>query len=556
MAGKPGRKNPTIKDPVPDDCPGAREIGFSLPENYNASDILFANLERGLGDKTAIHCPAGDATYGELCRQACRVGNGLLSLGLQRGDRILLFLADTAAYPAIFFGAVKAGLVPMLTNTLSPPDLIRFYLEDSGAKAVLFDADFDHLFSADTLQGTEVETLISVNGVEPSGGGADTGAPVTLAGDDWFPGFSESLEAAPTGRDDMAFWMYSSGSTGRPKGIIHLQHDVPYIAESFGRHILEITRDDICFSVPKVFFAYGFGNSLIFPFSVGASSLLLPGRPAPGPVFEALETYSPTIFFGLPTLYSALINHEASSGADLSSLRLCISAAEVLSAELFNSWKDRYGLEIVEGLGSTEALHMYLSNSQSSKKPGAAGRRVPGYEVALKDKGGKPVSPGEDGGLWLRGHSNTPSYWNRADKTRETMRGDWLWTGDRFVEDGDGFFFFRGRADDLIKISGQWVYPLEIELCLAEHPMIRECAVFGLELPDRRMTTKAAVVLKEGFEPGDETTAELQAYVKKKLLPYKYPRIVEYLDELPKTGTGKLDRLALRMAAEKDLAES
>jgi acetyl-CoA synthetase len=344
----------------------------------------------------------------------------------------------------------------------------------------------------------------------------------------------------------MAFWMYSSGSTGRPKGIVHLQHDMAYSDQAFARHLLKLTPSDICFSVPKMFFAYGFGNSITFPFSVGAATLLLPGQPRPQAIFEAITRYRPTVFFGLPTLYTSLTKAEGADKANFTSLRMAVSAAEVLSAEVFQGWKRLTGLEIVEGLGSTEALHIYLSNRDDKKKLGAAGLRVPGYEVALRDSDGNEVGDNVEGILWVRGDSNTPLYWNRPDKSAETIReAGWIYTGDRFVRDPDGFYFFRGRADDLIKISGQWVYPLEVELCLIEHPDVRECAVFAAELPDRRMTLKAVVVMNSGAFDKGEATKALQDFVKAKLLPYKYPREIIFIDELPKTGTGKIDRQAL-----------
>jgi acetyl-CoA synthetase len=319
-----------------------------------------------------------------------------------------------------------------------------------------------------------------------------------------------------------------------------------YSDAAFARNVLKLTPDDICFSVPKMFFAYGFGNSITFPFSVGAATLLLPGQPKPTAIFEAIERYRPSVFFGLPTLYTSLSKAEAASATDFSSLRMAISAAEVLSAEVFNGWKKLTGLEIIEGLGSTEALHIYLCNLPDRKKLGAAGMRVPGYEIALREGDGREVGDDQEGVMWVRGDSSTPLYWNRPDKTAESIRdGGWIYTGDRFVRDSDGFYFFRGRADDLIKISGQWVYPLEVELCLAEHPEVRECAVFAAELPDRRMTLKAVVVMNvRAFEESDATRM-LQDFVKAKLLPYKYPREIRFVDELPKTGTGKIDRQAL-----------
>lgn len=530
-----------IRDQVPADSMGAREIGFAVPDIYNASRVLFDNPGKGRGDKLALIGPAGTRTYAELCAEACRWGNGFASLGLTRGDRVLLFLDDTPAYPAAFFGAVRAGFVPLLINTLTPPDLLQFYLADSGAAVAVADAEFCARFNTEACKDTELRTLIVVNGDV-----GDHAAPAALAAASWLTQFPAELAEAPTHRDEMAFWMYSSGSTGRPKGIVHLQHDMAYSEAAFAQNVLKLTPDDICFSVPKIFFAYGFGNSVTFPFSAGAATLLLPGQPKPASIFAAIEQYKPTVFFGLPTLYTSLTKAEGADRTNFSSLRMSLSAAEVLSAEVFNGWKTLTGLEIVEGLGSTEVLHIYLSNRAERKKLGAAGLRVPGYEVALRDKDGRDVGDNEEGILWVRGDSNTPLYWNRPDKSAETIReGGWIYTGDRFVRDSDGFHFFRGRADDLIKISGQWVYPLEVELCLADHPDIRECAVFAAELPDRRMTLKAVVVMNNRAADQSEATRRLQDYVKGKLLPYKYPREVIFIDELPKTGTGKIDRQAL-----------
>lgn len=530
-----------IRDQVPADSAGAREIGFAVPQQYNAGRVLFDNLANDHGDKLALIGRAGTRTYAELCAEACRWGHGFASLGLKRGDRVLLFLDDTPAYPAAFFGAVRAGFAPLLINTLTPPDLLQFYLADSGATVAVADAEFCARFNTEACKDTELSTLIVVNGVV-----GDHAAPKVLAAADWLAQFPAELEEAPTHRNEMAFWMYSSGSTGRPKGIVHLQHDMAYSEAAFAQNVLKLTPEDICFSVPKIFFAYGFGNSVTFPFSAGAATLLLPGQPKPASIFAAIGQYKPTVFFGLPTLYTSLTKAEGADKTNFSSLRMALSAAEVLSAEVFNGWKTLTGLEIVEGLGSTEVLHIYLSNRPGQKKLGAAGLRVPGYEVALRDKDGRDVGDDEEGILWVRGDSNTPLYWNRPDKSAETIREEgWIYTGDRFVRDSDGFHFFRGRADDLIKISGQWVYPLEVELCLADHPEIRECAVFAAELPDRRMTLKAVVVMNNRATDQSEATRRLQDYVKGKLLPYKYPREVIFIDELPKTGTGKIDRQAL-----------
>jgi acetyl-CoA synthetase len=530
-----------IADAVPSDSPGAREIGFAVPPTYNASRILFDNLAKGHGDRLALTGPLGNRNYAELCAEASRWGHGFIALGLERGDRILMFLDDTPAYPAAFFGAVRAGFVPLLINTLTPPDLLQFYLADSGATVAVADAEFCARFDRVACKDTALRTLIVVNGAA-----GEQAVPNIIVAERWLRGFPADLAEADTHRNEMAFWMYSSGSTGRPKGIVHLQHDMAYCEVAFAQNVLKLKPDDICFSVPKMFFAYGFGNSITFPFSAGAATLLLPGQPKPAAIFEAIERFRPSVFFGLPTLYTSLTKAEGAGETDFSSLRMALSAAEILSADVFNGWKRLTGLEILEGLGSTEVLHIYLCNRPGHKKLGAAGLRVPGYEIALRDKNGREVGDDEEGILWVRGDSNTPLYWNRPDKTAETIREEgWIYTGDRFVRDADGFHFFRGRADDLIKISGQWVYPLEVELCLAEHPQVRECAVFAAELPDRRMTLKAVVVMNSADVDENGATKMLQDFVKAKLLPYKYPREIKFIDELPKTGTGKIDRQAL-----------
>jgi benzoate-CoA ligase family protein len=527
-------------DTVPKDAPGSQEIGFSVPSAYNASAILLDNLERA-GSRCAIMGPAGSRTYAALAADACAYGAGLLSLGLQRGDRVLLFLDDTPAYPAALFGAIGAGLVPLLINTLTPPDLLQFYLADSGAKVAICDAVFVDRFNSEACRETKLQQLVVSNGQAVAPGPVQS---LTAAA--WLGEPPPRFAPADTRRDDMAFWMYSSGSTGRPKGIVHLQHDMLFTHLSYAHHLLKLTGEDICFSVPKIFFAYGLGNSITFPFAVGASSVLLPGQPKPAAIFETIARYRPTVFYGLPTLYTALSAAPEAGAADLSSLRLCVSAAEILAAEVANAWKKISGLEIMEGLGSSEVLHIYLSNSAEAKRLGSAGKRVPGYELALRDSDGREVSDDEEGVLWVRGDSNAPCYWNRPDKTAETMReGGWIYTGDRFMRDTQGFHFFRGRADDLVKISGQWVYPLEVELCLANHPRVRECAVVATEGADRLTTLRAFVVLSDGGTGSEVTTQELQDFVKTRLLPYKYPRVVTYLEDLPKTGSGKIDRQSL-----------
>ncbi len=532
-------------DTCPDDAPGAREIGFEVPARFNAASILFGNLRNGNADRPAIHHEGGTLTYAALCRAASRFGYGLLSLGLKPQERVLLLLDDSPAMPIAFFGALRAGLVPVPVNILTPPDLVQYYLEHTGARVMVVEASLTAMaLSNAATAGTALATAVIANGeaeMAPSGIAVTTVEALSV-------GHPDHLAEAETGRDDMAFWLYSSGSTGRPKGVVHLHHDMAYTAWSYARHILKLAPDDILFSVPKVFFAYGLGNTLTFPFAAGASSVLLSGRPDPARVFAAIGKHRPTVFFGLPTLYTALCHAPEAEGADTSSLRLCVSAAEVLSEEVAAAWKRRTSLDIVEGLGSTEVLHIYLSNTPEMHRAGSAGRRVPGYEVSLREPDGVTEVPdGEEGILWVRGHSNSPGYWNRPDKTAETMRdGGWIFTGDRFIRDAEGFHFFRGRADDLVKVSGQWVHPMEVELCLANHPEVREVAVLAIELPDRRMTLKAWVVSRAPDADPATLVPALQAHAKRALLPYKYPREVELVEELPKTGTGKIDRVTLK----------
>lgn len=537
-----------LSDQVPWNCPGALEIGFAVPERYNASEILFQNVTAGRGDHLAVIGPAGGRSYAQLAAAAARWGHALLSLGLSRGDRVILLLDDTPVYPAAFFGIVRAGLVPVLVNILTPPDLLQFYFRDSGAKVALAEAAFCEGFAGVCGPGVRLRTLIIVNGeASPAIPKVDI-----KHARHWLRNFSDHLAAADTHRNDMAFWMYSSGSTGNPKGIVHLQHDMAFTHQSYGRHVLKLAAGDICFSAAKIFFSYGFGNSITFPFSVGATSLLMPGRATAQSVMAAIAQYRPTVFFGLPTLYKSMIKTAQTPSAGQSSLRLAVSAAEPLPGEVAKAWKAMTGLDIVDCLGSTEMLNVYLSNTPERQKPGSVGVRVPGYEMVLKDENGAVITDGGEGILWIRGHSGTPLFWNRPDRTAETIQQDgWLCTFDRFTRDDEGFYFYRGRSGDLVKISGQWVNPIEVECCLCDHPAVRECAVLTVEMPDRSMLLKAFVVTNDALFDAQKTTQQLQDYVKDRLVPHKYPRIVQFMSELPKTGTGKIDRQALRKTTSK-----
>jgi benzoate-CoA ligase family protein len=524
---------PAITDPVGEGTAGAAEIGFDKSAHPNCSAILWDNLARN-PDKLALTGPAGNMTYRDLVAEAARWGNAFIAAGLRRGERIPFFLDDTPAYPAAFFGAVRAGFVPVLLNIQTMPEVLNFFLKDTGARLAVCEAGLAHMFGPETQTGTALERVITVNGTASGLTPAET----------FLHGQPETLAAADTGPDDMAFWMYSSGSTGRPKGIVHLHHDMAYTQASFGDKVLGLRADDICFSVPKIYFAYGFGNAITFPFSIGATTVLMPGQPRPDAVLDMIEAYRPSVFFGLPTLYTALARVPGVDARDLSSLRQSMSAAEILSEDVYVGWKALTGHGPTEGLGSTELLHVYLSNTHDDHRIGSAGARVPGYEVRLETPEGRPADAGEEGVMFVRGHSSAPCYWNRPDKTRETMRGDWICTGDRFVE-RDGHYYFQGRADELIKVSGQWVWPLEVERCLNEHPDVHQCAVMAHQLDDRRMTLRAVVHLRDGVLAGPDRDRALQEFVKARLQPYKYPRLIDYVTELPKTGTGKVDRQAL-----------
>jgi benzoate-CoA ligase family protein len=524
-----------IIDPVSDDTPGAIEIGFDKTKHQNCSEILWQNLSRNPG-KTALIGPAGSLSYRALIKDAARWGNAFAAAGLGRGDRIAFYLDDSPAFTAAFYGAVRAGFVPVLLNTQTKPDVLNYFLKDSGAELAIVEGDLADAFTDAATAGTSLRTIVLAN--------CDTETKDSITTAAFLDGQDTNLNCADTTSEDMAFWMYSSGTTGRPKGIVHLHHDMAYIQASFGDNILKLKSDDICYSVPKSYFAYGFGNSQIFPIAIGATVLLMSGQPRPDVVLKAIEDHQPTVLFGLPTLYTALARSDDAATRDLSSLRQSMSAAEILSEDIYNAWKQLVGHGPTEGLGSTEMLHIYLSNSLDDHRLGAAGARVPGFEIRLETPDGTAAAPGEEGVMSVRGQSSAPCYWNRPDKTSDTMREDWIYTGDRFVE-RDGYYYFQGRADDLIKISGQWVWPLEVERCLNEHPDIHECAVLAHQLDDKRMALRAVVSLVPGAAPDEVQTATLRDHVKSVLTPYKSPRLFDYVDELPKTGTGKIDRHAL-----------
>ncbi|GAB4264928.1 MAG: benzoate-CoA ligase family protein [Deferrisomatales bacterium] len=509
-------------------------VQTDLPEAFNAADYFVdRNVRAGRGDKVAVLCEDRSLTYAQLQEGVNRFGNALRSLGARMEERVALLLLDTEVYPQAFFGAIKIGAVPVCLNTLMRPKDYAYFLNDSRARVLVVDAALLPSIQSIRSELRFVETVVVANGVAPEGD--RTLAEVT-------EGQSEVLDPAPTSRDDACFWLYSSGSTGDPKGTVHLHHDMVFCLETYAKQVLGIQEEDVCFSAAKLFFAYGLGNGLYFPFGVGATAVYLPGRPTAEAVFATMARHRPSLFFGVPTLYGQLLESEGA----LESVRLCVSAGEALPPEILRRWRERFGLEILDGIGSTEMCHIFISNRPGRIRPGSTGQLVPGYEARIMDEDFQEVPLGEVGTLLVQGDSAAACYWNKHHKSKQTMVGEWLNTGDKFFRDEDGFFFYAGRTDDMLKAGGIWVSPVEVEACVMEHPAVLECAVVGCTDEEDLIKPKAFVVLKKGHQPSAALENEIKQHVKKALAHYKYPRWVEFVDALPKTATGKIKRFELR----------
>jgi benzoate-CoA ligase family protein len=508
---------------------------ITVPEWYNASVIVDQNLEAGRSDKVAIYCEDEQVTYGELARRINRFGHALKVLGVEQEDRVLLLLNDTPSFPTAYFAAMRIGAVPIPTNTLLDADNYRFFVEDSRARVVVADL-MHHEKVRDALEGHEESVkLILTNGR----------AEGVLVLEDLLESGEDELSPASTHKDDPAFWLYTSGSTGNPKGAVHLHHDINYTCETYARHVLEIDESDHVFSASKLFHAYGLGNGISFPYWAGASTVLYPGKPTPQAILDTIQRYQPTMFFSVPTLYNAILNYPHADGYDLSSIRLCASAAEALPAHVWRRWKETFGSTILDGIGSTEMLHIFVSNTLDELKPGSSGKPVPGYEAMILDEEGYPVESGEAGYLSVKGDSAAAYYWRNHEKTKTTMKGEWLFAGDWYRADDDGFYWYEGRSDDMIKVSGLWVSPVEVENTLGDHQAVVEAAAVGI--PVEGLTrVKAFVVLREDHEGSDALVEELQEWCKERLKRYQYPHLVEFIEELPKTVTGKIQRFKLR----------
>ncbi len=488
--------------------------------SYNAAVALLAGKD---GARVAYVDDQRSITYGELDERANRAGNLLKSLGLQPEQRVLLVMHDAIDFPAMFLGAIKAGIVPVPINTLLAPKDYAFMIDDSRARAIIVS---DAL--ADKIDPPSDVRVIKTSELDPL-----------------LEARSPKLEAATTSADEIAFWLYSSGSTGTPKGAMHLHSSLEKTAELYARGTLGIRKDDVVFSAAKLFFAYGLGNALTFPLSIGATTILASERVTPALVARVMAKHAPTIFCGVPTLFASLLADPAFIVSK--KLRVSTSAGEALPKHVGSAWRDRFGSDILDGIGSTELLHIFLSNRHGDVKYGTSGKPVHGYTLEIRgEEDGAPCGDGEEGVLWVRGTTACAGYWNNREKSLETFHGAWTRTGDRYVRDEDGYFTYSGRADDMLKVSGIWVSPFEVESALASHEAVLEAAVVGHADADELVKPKAFVVLKDATRAGAELEAELKAWVKSKLAPYKYPRWIDFVRELPKTATGKIQRFKLR----------
>ena len=508
--------------------------------DYNAAvDFVDRNVAEGRGDKTAFIDPSRNLTYAELRDAAARIGPMLARMGIEPESRIALVLLDTVDFPILFWGAIRAGIIPILVNTRLTVDQYRYLFEDSRAKAVFVSTALLPVVQEAATDLPNLKQIVVV-------GGGPTSMPrldILLAAE------NEGAAPARTSADEVAYWLYSSGTTGMPKGTMHVHSSPSVMAQSAGQRRLGYREDDVVFSAAKLFFSYGLGNAMICPMWVGATSVFYPERPTPQTVFEMLRGYQPTMFFAVPTLYAAMLADPECKKENMSSrLRLCFSAGEPLPAHVGMTWKQRFGVDIVNGVGSTEMGHLFLTNLPNAVEYGTSGVPVDGYDLRLVDEKGGDVPDNEMGELLVRGESSAAGYWNQREKSRRTFIGEWTRTGDKYVRRPDGVYTYCGRTDDMFKVSGIWVSPFEVEEALITHPKVLEAAVVPVEDANGLIKPKAFVVLRnqKEIDVGRALYEELKVHVKRAIGPWKYPRWIEFVDSLPKTATGKIQRFMLR----------